>query len=260
MLLVSVSRDNGTAPNVWLKNLSDGSEQKVSFGDVLDYSPAFVSAGAAIAFVSPRDYQNWDLYRQPLDGKSALEKILDRPGDIQDPDFSPGEQSVAFTERDIKGQSDVRVHHFGPEPRTEEVWASSANEFGARFSPDGNFIAFVSDETGRPEVYVVPYPNPNRLRRPISTEGGGAPAWSRRGDELFYRTPDDDLVAVHVNTQGAFSPGRPERLFNLNKMQWTRTLTPDDNFILIHQDLRAPGQVILVKNWLQEVLRKMEGK
>lgn len=259
-LLASIHPDYGTAPNVWLKNLADGSDQKVSFGEVLDSSPRFVAADTAFAFVSPRDFQNWDLYRQALDGKSGLEKILDREGDIQDPDFSPGEHSVVFTERDIKGQMDVRVHHFGPEPRTVEVAASSANESSARFSPDGNFITFVSNETGRSEVYVVPYPNPNKLRWQISPEGGGSPAWSRRGNELFYRAPGGDLVAVKVDLQGAFSHGKPERLFNLNKMAWTRKLTPDDNFILIYQDLRAPGQVILVKNWMQEVLRKLDGK
>jgi Tol biopolymer transport system component len=260
-ILASVCTAQLSAPNIWLRNIPDGSAQRLTFGDNLDYSPAFDRAEKALTFVSQRGNENWDLYRLALDGKSGVEKILDRTGDIQDPHFSPGEDAVLFTERDAKGQTDVRVHRFDRDAGTVDVARTDANESSARFSPDGRHVVYVSSETGRSQVYVVPYPNPNNLRWQISAEGGGGPVWSHSGDELFYRAPGDDLLAVKVNTQAAFSFGKPERLFNLNEMLWTRQVTPDDqNFILVRREMRAPGQVVLVKNWMQEVLRKLDGR
>ena len=75
------------------------------------------------------------------------------------------------------------------------------------FSPDGHWLAYVSNESGRPEVYVQPFPGPGGKWQ-ISTEGGTEPAWNRNGKELFYRS-GNKMMALDVTTQPGFSPANP---------------------------------------------------
>jgi Tol biopolymer transport system component len=81
-------------------------------------------------------------------------------------------------------------------------------EGNPRFSPDGNWLAYVSDEAGRSEVYVQPFPGTGGKRQ-VSTEGGSEPAWNPNGKELFYRS-GDAMMAVDVTTKPTFVLGNPE--------------------------------------------------
>ena len=85
------------------------------------------------------------------------------------------------------------------------------NESAPHFSADGRWLAYISDESGRYEVYVQPYPGPGGKRQ-ISTEGGTEPVWSRNGQELFYRS-GKKMMAVEITTQPSFAFGSPRMLF-----------------------------------------------
>ena len=85
------------------------------------------------------------------------------------------------------------------------------NEEAPRFSPDGHWLAYISDESGRYEIYVQPYPGPGGKWQ-ISTEGGTEPVWNRNGRELFYRS-GDKMMAVDIATQPSFAAGKPRMLF-----------------------------------------------
>ena len=87
------------------------------------------------------------------------------------------------------------------------------DERSPRFSPDGKWLAYVSDESGRNDVYVQPFPGPGP-KWLVSTDGGIDPVWSKDGRELFYRR-DDQMMAVSVAPKGEFSAGRPQRLFEI---------------------------------------------
>ena len=85
------------------------------------------------------------------------------------------------------------------------------NETAPSFSPDGHWLAYASDDSGRYQIYVQPYPGPGR-RWQISRDGGAEPKWNRNGQELFYRN-GDKMMAVNVSIQPQFSPGNPVILF-----------------------------------------------
>lgn len=85
------------------------------------------------------------------------------------------------------------------------------NEGGARFSPDGRWLAYVSDESGRPEIYVQPYPGPGGKWQ-VSTDGGTEPAWNRNARELFYRS-GNKMIVVETTITPSFSAGKPRVLF-----------------------------------------------
>ena len=85
-------------------------------------------------------------------------------------------------------------------------------EIQPKISPDGRWMAYLSDESGKNEIYVRPFPEVNKGRWQISTSGGNSPLWSRDGRELFYRSADS-VMAVAVQTEPTFKPGKPEVLF-----------------------------------------------
>lgn len=135
-------------------------------------------------------------------------------------------------------------------------------EVSPSFSPDGRFVAYRSDESGRPEVYVRPYPGPGP-RHLVSTQGGNMPLWSRNGREIFF-VSGGALVSASVRTTPAFASEAPRRLFDLpDEILWGfgfYDAAPDgQRFVMIEKDpveLRPLGLVI-VPNWTEELRARM---
>ena len=139
------------------------------------------------------------------------------------------------------------------------------NEGGARFSPDGRWLADVSDESGRPEIYVQPYPGPGGKWQ-VSTDGGTEPVWNRNGRELFYRS-GNKLMAVETTTSPSFSAGKPRMLF---EGQYLATDYPQlgsgydvsadgQRFLMVKETARTSptDQINVVLNWLDELKRRV---
>ncbi len=145
-----------------------------------------------------------------------------------------------------------------------------AKEELARFSPDGRWVAYRSDESGQLEIFVQPFPGPGPKWQ-ISTEGGSEPRWSRSGGELFYRQDDklnrqnDKMMVVDVETAPTFRAGRPRVLFEGQFYDFginCYDVTPDGSrFIMIKEDPAelGPAHVNVVLNWFEEVKRRVPG-
>ncbi len=128
------------------------------------------------------------------------------------------------------------------------------------FSPDGHFLAYVSDESGRREVYVQPYPGPGG-KLTISTDGGQEPVWSADGRELFYRN-GNQMLAVAIRTEPTFSAGKPRLLFEGNYQLDAvghpfYDVSPDgQRFLMVRpKGGGAPTQLYVVLNWGEELKR-----
>ncbi|MFI5181143.1 MAG: protein kinase [Thermoanaerobaculia bacterium] len=139
---------------------------------------------------------------------------------------------------------------------------SKSSRAGARFSPDGRWVAYISDESGREEVFVQPFPGPG-VKWQISTEGGKDPRWSRSGRELFYRD-GDKVMSVDVETKPTFRPGRPRTLFegHYHGSDNGYDVAPDgQRFLMIKPDPAesGPPHVNVVLNWFEEVKRRVLG-
>jgi len=140
---------------------------------------------------------------------------------------------------------------------------TSGHECCARFSPDGQWLAYVSDERGRNEVYIRPYPGPgDKFLVSEEREGGGEPVWSPDGTELFYRS-GRRMMVVSVQTKPSFRAGRPGVLFEGSHRATNRPLgfqyydiSPDgERFLMIKQEQTAGGQINVVQNWFEELKR-----
>jgi len=133
-----------------------------------------------------------------------------------------------------------------------------------RFSSDGRWLAYTSDESGRYEIYVQPYPGPGGKWQ-ISTEGGTEPAWNPNGRELFYRS-GDKMMAVDIATQPGFAAGTPRMLFE-GKYEAAPVPSADydvssdgQRFLMLkssEQEQAAPTQINVVLNWFEELKRRV---
>jgi Tol biopolymer transport system component len=149
---------------------------------------------------------------------------------------------------------DIWILSLSGDRETRPFIQTRFSEGAAKFSPDGRWVAYSSDESGRMEIYVTPYPGPGRRRR-ISEEGGFWPRWSRDGRELFYVSPAGTLMVAGVQAQGnALSVGRVETLLQTTvapTLGWPYDVSADGQRFLV---IMEPEQVedlplTLVVNW-----------
>jgi len=138
------------------------------------------------------------------------------------------------------------------------------NESVPRFSPDGHWLTYVSNESGRYEIYVQPYPGPGGKWQ-ISTEGGTEPTWNPNGRELFYRN-GNKMMAVDIVMQPSFAAGKPRVLFE-GRYELSPATTPNydvsldgQRFLMLkpnEQEASPPARINVVLNWFEELKRRV---
>ena len=141
----------------------------------------------------------------------------------------------------------------------------SAGRFSKQpISPDGRWLAYASNETGRYEVYVRPFPNTADAKHRVSVNGGAEPVWAHSGRELFFVDGADQLMAAEISTSPTFAVGRQQGLFSFGEFAHDQrghlwAVAPDDRRFLTLQ--RPPkggtGDVVMIGNWLQVLKGKL---
>ena len=180
------------------------------------------------------------LFWVTADGNGKPERLV-TSSTLQSPhSWSPDGTALAFYERKEQGAlRDIWVLPMRAERKPVPFLVTPFNERSPMFSPDGHWIAYVTDESGRDEVYVQAYLERGQ-KIPVSTEGGTDPVWSKDGRELFYRS-GASLMAVPVKTGKVFIVGRPEKLFdqpmviepNPGTGSLNYDVSPDGRFLMI---------------------------
>jgi serine/threonine-protein kinase len=145
-----------------------------------------------------------------------------------------------------------------PGGEAELVLGTPFNERSAKFSPDGRWLAYVSNQSGRDEIYVRAYPGPGPVAT-VSTAGGTEAVWSPDGSELFYRTADE-LMVVAVDRTDGFRAGRPRVLFSDSYLRGPQTfydIAPDgERFVMVSRSgSGAQGTFVLVQGFSEELKR-----
>lgn len=152
------------------------------------------------------------LYRARADGASEPELLLATAATVQTGSIAPDGSVLAYVDRSTDTGSDIWLLPLAGEPKARVWLKTSANETSPEISPDGRFIAYASDVSGRYEVYVQPFPEGER--RQVSLAGGTAPRWSRDGRTLFFVTDGRPrlLMTAEVTDTAAFSTGAPREV------------------------------------------------
>jgi Tol biopolymer transport system component len=258
----------GQDSQVWLYDLSRETLTRLTFEGNTNFNPSWTPDGKRMAFQSNKEGSAGNLFWQLADGSGGLERLTNSEYNQVPHSWSPDGQLLAFVEVNPTTGLDIWVLPMG-DPRTPGLAKAQPfirtpfDEGGPRFSPDGRWLAYISDESGRFEIYVQPYPGPGG-RRQVSTEGGTEPVWNPNGRELFYRG-GDKMMAVDIVTQPTFSAGKPRMLFEGQYVPAPVTfsnydVSPDgQRFLMIkaNEQESAPTQINVVLNWFEELKQKV---
>jgi Tol biopolymer transport system component len=274
----SLSQDSRTGEDIWLYEFARGISTKFTSNPARDIQPTWSPDGSRIAFTSDRDGGISNLYQRDSNG-AANETVLFQSGDnkfLQD--WSPDGRFLLYEVIQNQGAA-----------RNDGLWVLPIGADGApsgpaklylqteflsnqaRFSPDGRWVSYTSDETGRNEIYVRPFPDSSKSKVPISKGGGTQARWRRDVKELFYLSADSKMMAVEVNAvtagpPGSFKAGIPKALFgrpglSMNGLIRTHSydVTPDGQRFLVNTTPETPAQqvspITVVLNW-QALLKK----
>ena len=248
--------------DIFVYDISRGTLTRVTQEGANAY-PAWSPDGKRVAFQSTTGGPANIFWVQP-DG-SALERLTTSENRQYPASWSPDGKALAFLEgRDIWVLPFDNGEH---EPRP--VVQTRFEEEYPTFSPDGRWLAYTSDESGRREVYVQPYPGPGP-RTQISVEGGMSPAWARNGRELFYRVLSGGrwggkrkMMAVKITTDPTFIAGKPRMLFEEAGYQPSEPfrsydVAADGRFLMLEmaeQPSQRVTELRVVLNWFEELKR-----
>jgi Tol biopolymer transport system component len=221
--------------------------------------PVWTPDGSYILYTFDQASGQRDIYRKKSDGTGESEPVGFAEDREWPSDFTPDGRSLVYYENAPKTQADICVSESGGSPRP--LIQTSFNEYWPRLSPDGRFLSYSSDESGRDEIYVQPFPEVDR-RWLVSANGGREALWSRDGKAIFYRE-DDKVMSVAVETRPEFAAKSPKLLFenaafhrNLTGGEFNYDVAPDGRFLMIRrEDALAELQLNVVLNWTEELKR-----
>ena len=175
--------------------------------------------------------------------------------------IAPDGRTLAYTESTPETGFDLHRVAIAGEPQTQPLLAGDFQETNPEISPDGRWLAYVSDESGQREVYVSPFPNPAEGKWRVSRDGGAEPLWAEDGRELFYRD-GSAVFAVSVDTSSTFATGDPQVLFSgpyyrtAGYRRHTYDVMPDgQKFVMIRESDTAGSEIIVIQNWIEELER-----
>ena len=248
--------------DVWLYELGRDTLTRLTFGGNANEWPVWTPDDKRLAFWSNRDGA-LNLYWQLADGSGGMQRLTSSDY-LQIPDsFSSDGQLLAFTQQTSTGGYEIWVLRLGG-LKAEPFLQTSFDAKMPRFSPDGHWLAYSSDESGRYEIYAQPYPGPGGKVQ-ISTDGGTEPVWNRNGRELFFRS-DDKMMGVDIANQPGFSAGKPKVLFTGEYVPAPFGSANYDvsrdgqRFLMVKaskQARAAPTQINIVLNWFEELKQKV---
>jgi Tol biopolymer transport system component len=247
---------------IWLFDLTREKLTRITFGGSVNQDSIWTRDGKRIAVQSNRE-GTLNIFWQLADGSGGLEHLVSSEYDNFPLSWSPDGQLLAFAEVNPTTGYDLWVLRLS-DRKAQPFLRTTFNESAAHFSPDGRWLAYISDESGRFEIYVQPYPGPGGKWQ-ISTEGGTEPVWNPNGRELFYRS-GGKMMAVDIATQPTFASGKPRMLF---EGQYSPAPGAANNFDVSSDGQRflmikpneageaAPTQINVVLNWFEELKQKV---
>ncbi len=253
-----------TGADVWLHEVDRPVKRRLTVHPAPDSRAIWTPDGKSVAFWSQRNGDE-DIFVIPADGSGKAELIHSSPGYEEPNDWSPNGKLLLFSGAGVNGlgylQQKADAADYKP-TRLSQFSQAGRIEWWGTFSPDGRYVAYCSNESGRFEVFVRPFPEGSKTQ--VTSSGGTQPRWSRDGKELFY-VENDTLIAVAATTQPEFSMGSETRLFSSPNLAWQYTPPTYDvsadgqRFVLIEPvGEPRPPVIRVVQNWFEEFRERGE--
>ena len=205
------------SPDVWIYDISREVPLRLTFDPDFDASPIWSPDGNSVVWRSNRKGR-YDLYQKVSSGAGNDEILFESEENKDATSWSADGRFLAYINATVKGntQNDIWILPMSGERKPFPFLQTGANEVSAQFSPDGHWIAYVSDESDTYQVYVAPFPAAAGKWQ-VSRDGGTEPRWRGDSKEIFFLSPENKLMAVAVNAVGSnLQVGKAEALFEIH--------------------------------------------
>jgi Tol biopolymer transport system component len=257
-----VEHPETTGSNLWLTDLAHGGRTSFTYTQSgINRNAVWSPDGTRIAFSSNRNGPA-DLYQHAANGAGEDELLLKSGTDTYAQDWSRDGRFLLFRRPGAKSGRDLWVLPIDDRGERKPASLFLRSEFlinSARFSPDGRWVAYDSNESGSYEVYVVPFPSPagGGGKRMVSQTSGAFPRWRMDGKELFYLRLDGELMAADVSSSGAaFEHGTPKPLFKATYVNGWDVSADGKRFLFTIAGTETPQSPFnVVLNWMS-ILKK----
>ena len=253
--------------DIWIKQLDHGPLSRLTFEEFLKYRPRWSPDGLSVTYIADPGNNNASLYRKRADGSGSAEHLLGSDKSLAEAHWS--HDGLWLVVRTTLPSRDIQAFRPGVDTTLTPIVASPKfDERAVTLSPDDRWIAYQSDETGKSEIYVRPFPKAEAGRWQISTAGGDEPLWSPTGREIFFRAASGEMMAVPVTTTPSFAAQAPHALFNAADYARAPSyrgydVTPDGRrFVMLRpiadSVVAAANRVVLVDNWFRELKARVK--
>jgi serine/threonine-protein kinase len=254
-------RSANSLGDVWVFQVGRPGGTRITAEGGRDFGAEWTRDGRELIYSSEHPY--FDLYRRAADATRPAEPLLTGSFDRYTGSVSPDGRLFAFALA-IPGGGELWTVTLQGEPHAERYFANGFNLSHPALSPDGRWMAYDSDESGRIEVFAQSFPNPEQKRWKVSPGQGSEPMWTQGGRELVYRNADSVMVVGVDLVHGGSGP--PRVLFAgpyPDNPGWTRPrsydVTPDGQQFLMMKRTGTPTQpeIVVVLNWFEELAAKV---
>jgi eukaryotic-like serine/threonine-protein kinase len=254
----------GNGAQIWIYDLSRDTLTRFTFEGDVNLNSVWTPDGQRVVFQNPvSPGSSSGISWQRADGSGGSECLFSRDSSVVPISMSSDGQFLAFIDVNPATSNDIWILRMSDRTATPFL-RTPFTESVPQFSPDGHWLSYISNESGRFEIYVQPYPGPGGKYQ-ISTEGGTEPSWNPNGREIFYRN-SDRMMAVDITTHPGFSAGKPHMLFqgryNLSPVTSPNySVSPDGQRFLMLKSVEtaegAPTQINVVLNWFEELKQRV---
>jgi serine/threonine-protein kinase len=249
--------------DIWVKELDHGTPARVSFGGApIHREPSWTPDSREIVFTAAGGGTAAGVMRGPADGSLLPRRIRPFPGDLSSARLSPDGGWLVIED----GGGDLFAARTGGDTALVDLVRESSIDVAPRVSPNGRWLAYLSDESSQRHLYVTPFPETESAKRVISTESVVSAWWSPDGRELAYMTNAGDLTVAPVLAGAAFAVGEKQVLFNAGSLEGGPRFT---SLVYSHDGQRflavvpvgqddAPDELIMVENFMSEVRARVK--
>ena len=257
-LAVAVLR--GAAQDIWVKQLPTGPFSRMTFGDTVHFRPAWTADGRSIVYLNDFGSGAGQPSITRADGTGAPRQMLHT--EFQFAQASPtadGKWLVLRRSFSETGNGDIYAVRMG-DTTVVPLLTTPAREMSPTVSPDGRWLAYVSDESGANEIYVRPFPDVGGARWQVSLNGGTLPVWARSGRELFYLSGRQEMTSLQLKPGPGFAVGEPRPLFPAGEYVLAGNagaydVSPDGKRFAMVRLAAGAGEIelVVVQNWFEEL-------